>query len=69
MVLSLSIFIYERSFKPNQSGHYGSSVTLNINIKLNPEELHRLINVVEEIDRQKHEFLVKKLQTIQSSHS
>ena len=64
IALALVIFIYERrSYKPNSSNHSGSAVTLNINIKLNPEELQRLINIVEDIDGQNHELLIRELQS------
>ena len=70
MVLALAIFMFERrSYKSNPSKHSGSGSTLSINIKLNPDEIQRLINLVEEIGGQNHEFLVRKLQTIQSNPS
>ena len=70
MALALVIFIYERrSYKTNAHEYSGSSVTLNINIKLNPEEVQRLINVVKESGGQNHDFLVRKIQTIQSNPS
>ena len=67
IALSLVMFIYERrSYKSNPSKHFESVVTLNINIKLNPEELQRLINIVEEIDGQNYELLIGELR---SKHS
>ena len=67
MALALVIFIYERrSYKSNPAKHSGSAITLNVNIKLNPEELQRVINIVEEIDGQNHELLIRELR---SKHS
>ena len=64
IALALVIFIYEKgSYKPNSSNDSGSAVTLNINIKLNPEELQRLINIVEDIDGQNHELLIRELRS------
>ena len=64
IALALVIFIYEKgSYKLNSSNDSGSAVTLNINIKLNPEELQRLINIVEDIDGQNHELLIRELRS------
>ena len=66
MAMAFAIFIFEtRSFKSNPSKRSGTVVTLKVDIKLNPEELQRLINVFEEIGGQNHKFLVRKLKTIQ----
>ena len=50
MILALAIFVFERrSYKSNPSNHFGFKSILCINIKLNPEEMQRLINLVEEM--------------------
>ena len=68
MVLAITIIILERrSYKSNPSKYSGSGITMNISIKLNPEEVQRLVNVVEESGRQNHELLVRKLQSNQDN--
>ena len=64
IVLALVTFIYERcSCKSNRS-----ALTLKkVDLKLNPDELQDLIDIVQRKGGQKHDNLVRKLQTMQPS--